>query len=66
MSAVILHPSMTAQQIAEWCATHKCYVEIFYLRRPGGIVECLLLPHREYFPPVATVIPFSPPPQRAS
>lgn len=55
--SVIFHPTMTAQQLAEWCFRNRCYIEISYLQKPDGSIELLVLPHREP-EPRGVVVPF--------
>ena len=51
---IALHPNMSAQQIADWCAAHQCIVEISYVKRQGIILP-LLYAKREPPDPWATI-----------
>ncbi len=47
MSDVTLHPAMSAQQIAEWCAKHKMFVTIDYVIGADGFCAALISARRE-------------------
>lgn len=48
--SMTLHPSMTLRQVAEWCAQHRCEVQVSYLHRADGSVIPLFLPRLEQTP----------------
>lgn len=45
---VALLPSMTAAQIAAWCAKHKMFVTINYITDHEGFLAPLITARREY------------------
>jgi hypothetical protein len=47
VARISLHPSMTAVQIAEWCATHRMYVVIDYTHDERGEVQAAIFARRE-------------------
>jgi hypothetical protein len=44
---VTLHPKMTAQQIAEWCAVQKMFVTVDYHTDRDGFVQAIITARRE-------------------
>ena len=40
----VLHPAMTAQQLAEWCARYNAHIEIRHAYLPDGSVKLLIVP----------------------
>ena len=51
LPTTVLHPAMTAQQIAEWCARYDAYVEIRHAYLTDGSVKLLMVPrHNERAP----------------
>lgn len=47
---ITLLPSMTALQIAAWCAQHKMFVTINYTTDAQGFLAPLITARREYEP----------------
>jgi hypothetical protein len=36
-----LHPGMTVYEVAAWCAEHRCFVSIDYVRGPNAVTPVI-------------------------
>ena len=49
---IAIHPAMTAEQIADWCARHKMIVTIEYVYDPAGKVAPMISAREDHIDPM--------------